>query len=164
MDFLPEPVSIKIFIDQLRSYLLSNPKSFVGEVGLDKSFRIPDFAEQDIGNCTADNNGQKLTRLKTPIQHQLKILEAQLDLAIELGRCVSFHCVQAQGLVLQLLDRYFSTKPSSSSTSKKPPISKYALKEREKCRICLHSFLGSTDTFKQIQRGKLTFSLLFIPY
>ena len=58
----------------------------LGEVGLDRSFRVAlDYAASP----------RELTPFTIPFEHQLVILEAQLDLAVELGRNVSLHSVKS---------------------------------------------------------------------
>lgn len=59
----------------------------LGEVGLDRIFRVP-------FDYFASN--RQLTPFTIPMKHQLAILEAQIDLAVELGRNVSFHSVKSQ--------------------------------------------------------------------
>jgi Tat protein secretion system quality control protein TatD with DNase activity len=68
----------------------------LGEVGLDRIFRGPIdyFAQQ-----------RELTPFVIPLAHQLVVLEAQLDLAVELGRNVSVHSVKSQLNTMELLDR-----------------------------------------------------------
>jgi len=68
----------------------------LGEVGLDRIFRVPVdyFASPRV-----------LTPFTIPIDHQVKILEAQIELAIELGRNVSIHSVKSQQPTMDLLAR-----------------------------------------------------------
>lgn len=81
----------------LRDNLTEFPNAMLGEVGLDRSFRIP---------WSLDSNIQrKLSDFTVSLEHQLHILEAQLQLAVELKRNVSFHSVKAQQATLQLVDR-----------------------------------------------------------
>ena len=68
----------------------------VGEVGLDRSFR---HAYQPYPSPPP----RKLSPFTTPIEHQLAILEAQLDLAVELRRHVSFHSVNSNQATVVLL-------------------------------------------------------------
>ncbi|KAF8078968.1 hypothetical protein FPV67DRAFT_1604300 [Lyophyllum atratum] len=83
-------------LSDLRRDLEAFPEAMLGEVGLDRVFRIPfDYnAEQ-----------RQLTPFVVPFDHQLAILEAQLDLAVELGRNVSFHSVKSQLATVDLLAR-----------------------------------------------------------
>lgn len=97
---LPEPVSLVDVLDNIRSNLADFPAAMVGEVGLDRSFRVPISLSPD--------GPRKLSPFNVPLDHQLKILEAQLDLAVEFGRNVSFHSVKAHQATLQLIDRMLS--------------------------------------------------------
>lgn len=93
---LPEPRPLKEIIAEVRSNLEDIPQAFVGEVGLDRSFRVPyDY------HATP----RELTSFGIPLQHQLAILEAQIDLAIELERNVSIHSVKSQQATVDLLQK-----------------------------------------------------------
>lgn len=93
---LPAPRPLDQILGELRQNLNTFPNAMLGEVGLDRSFRVPyDF----------DAKPRKLTPFTVPLSHQLTILEAQLDIAIELGRNVSVHSVKSQQATVDLLDR-----------------------------------------------------------
>lgn len=82
----------------------------LGEVGLDRSFRIP-FAAYDpslpepLEAEGSDTTRPRLTPFHVPVEHQLAILEAQIGLAVELGLNVSLHSVKSQAQTLQLFAR-----------------------------------------------------------
>lgn len=95
---LPEPRSLRSMMEELRSNLLAHPTAMLGEVGIDRSFRI---AEPPYPSPAP----RKLTPFVTPITHQLEILEAQLDLAVELKRNVSMHSVASQQATMDLLKK-----------------------------------------------------------
>ena len=95
---LPEPISLQDALAQLRERLERYPQAMLGEVGLDKSFRLPLPAGNTPGK-------RQLSRLQTPGEHQLGLLEPQLRLAAELGRSVSMHSVRAAGATMDLLGR-----------------------------------------------------------
>jgi Tat protein secretion system quality control protein TatD with DNase activity len=93
---LPDPTTLDNVLSELRHNLGLFPQAMLGEVGLDRSFRVPlDFSASP----------RELTTFTIPLKHQLSVLEAQLDVAVELGRNVSFHSVKAQMCTLELLDR-----------------------------------------------------------
>ena len=94
---LKDPVSLDDYIEIQRSHLLEFPQAMVGEVGLDRSARLP---YRSVGS-----GRDGLSPFKTPIRHQLAILEAQLDLAVELRRNVSFHSVDAQSITVDVMKR-----------------------------------------------------------
>ncbi|KAG0169876.1 hypothetical protein DFQ28_002800 [Apophysomyces sp. BC1034] len=118
---LPPPVPYAVWYADLHRRLLENPQAIVGEAGLDRSARL-------LPGGMIEWHGVKPTTVQCTIEHQLAILGAQIDLARELDRAVSIHCVQAQGHLLQLL----KSKGSKSSV-----------------RLCLHSYGGSPATIAQ---------------
>ncbi|KAH7910444.1 hypothetical protein BJ138DRAFT_1152894 [Hygrophoropsis aurantiaca] len=94
--YLPYPISIEDIIVELRQNLLAFPEAMLGEVGLDRSFRVPfDYF----------SSPRELSPFAVPIQHQLTVLEAQIDLAIELERNISMHSVKAQKATVDLFER-----------------------------------------------------------
>lgn len=72
------------------------PEAMLGEVGLDRAFRIPWSSGVDVP--------RRLSNFTVPLSHQLAILEAQLNVAIALKRNVSLHSVKAQQATLNFLD------------------------------------------------------------
>ncbi|GJN87436.1 hypothetical protein Rhopal_000385-T1 [Rhodotorula paludigena] len=129
---LPNPVSIDTFLSSLRADLLAHPTSHVGEIGLDRAFRIPNPPE-----ISADKRNPKHSELATPLEHQLRIVEAQVDLAIELGRSISLHSVRAPQETVEMLKKFKETKGDGWA----------------RIHVCLHSFGGSAESAKQIQRA-----------
>lgn len=146
--------------------MTAHDDAMLGEVGLDRSFRIPvpqpaDEAKSSETSTNSDESKKanvvdqktewetkpeerrrrQFTNLKTPVEHQLKLLGAQLELAFELNRNVSMHSVQAQGATVELLQS-LASPPSSLSTKWSSSTSK----------ICLHSYGGSADTVARINR------------
>src|SRR5688572_523572 len=101
-----------------------HPNSILGEVGLDKTFRL------------RDQKSNQLSKVQTTVQHQIAIFEKELYLAAKYKRAVSVHCVQSTGAITQLLDR---------KINKNEPLPP---------RICLHSFGGSVDTIKALTKKK----------
>lgn len=93
---LSDPVLLSDVISEMRANLTDFPDAFVGEVGLDRIFRVPldYFAERRV-----------LTPFTISIDHQTAILEAQIDLAVELGRSISIHSVKSQLNTVQVLDK-----------------------------------------------------------
>jgi Tat protein secretion system quality control protein TatD with DNase activity len=94
---LDDPVSLRDSIESQRRLLLEFPNAMVGEVGLDRQARIPHHSRGE--------GPDRLSPFKTPVEHQMAILEAQLDLAVELRRNVSLHSVDAQSLTVGVLKR-----------------------------------------------------------
>jgi TatD DNase family protein len=79
------------WLEALRARLLACPRAQVGEIGIDRW--ILDRAKPD---------DPRLAGLRrAPLDEQLQVFHAQMDLACELGRTPSIHCIDAWG---QLLD------------------------------------------------------------
>lgn len=130
VDGLPEPVRLKPLLDEMRHRIRTAQSNgqlvMIGEVGLDRSFRVPyprtitqsqgpseldgadpiTEAENAIATAGEDEMAQKqafaiprktLTPFTTSTAHQLRILEMQVELAVEFGINISLHSVKAQG-------------------------------------------------------------------
>lgn len=117
---LPHPMSLEDLTNDVRTNVTAflslheaNPKRYprpmVGEVGLDNSFRIPYKPHREPGTVPIEpnlpENTNWLSPLQVPMEHQIAVLEAQLDLAVELGVNVSLHSVNCPGPTRTLIDR-----------------------------------------------------------
>ncbi|KAH6856782.1 hypothetical protein B0I37DRAFT_368337 [Chaetomium sp. MPI-CAGE-AT-0009] len=122
---LPDPIPLSTFIADTRRRVLDAGTALVGEVGLDKAFRLPwpwgkkEAAGTAAAEPTDDDAGapprrdETLTpggregRMLSPhhvkMAHQIRVLRAQLHLAGELGVAVSIHGVQAHGVLFDAL-------------------------------------------------------------
>lgn len=93
---LPEPTSLADLLSNLRSNLEAFPTAMLGEVGLDRTCRIPfDY----------NASPRMLSPFMIPFEHQLAVFEAQVQLAVELQRNVSFHSVNARKATIDVLAR-----------------------------------------------------------
>ena len=96
LEHQPEPRLFDDILSEVRKNLLDFPNSLVGEIGLDRAVRIPyDY----------DSTPRILTRFTVPFDHQLKVVEAQLELAVEMRRNVSMHCVKAHDATMRVFER-----------------------------------------------------------
>ncbi|KAL0951632.1 hypothetical protein HGRIS_008312 [Hohenbuehelia grisea] len=93
---LPEPTPLEQILSTLRNDLQTFPNAMLGEVGIDRTFRVAmDYFA----------NPRQLTPFTIPLEHQLTVLEAQIDLAVELGRNISLHSVKTQQVTMELINR-----------------------------------------------------------
>ncbi|SJX64942.1 related to Cut9 interacting protein scn1 [Sporisorium reilianum f. sp. reilianum] len=112
-DQLPDPVSLNNVCQGIRDNFDRFPNALLGEVGIDRAFRIPRRAwNYDPHRSEPETAAPKLTKLKTPQSHQLSVLRAQIDVALEYRRNISLHSVQAAGLTVDLLSSLRNTDTS----------------------------------------------------
>lgn len=169
LDSMPAPRPLSGLLAQMRGHLEKYPVGLVGEIGLDRSFRIPvpEVPKYSIQGNSAltpgGREGRQLSPYHVNLEHQQRILKAQLHLAGEMNRAVSVHGVAAHGVVFQTLAKTWHG-------FERPVLSRRALKRRQIAdgtiendgepqkmtgesrpyppRICLHSYSGPPDTLK----------------
>jgi Tat protein secretion system quality control protein TatD with DNase activity len=167
----PDPTSFSTFLSQTRTHLLRFPHALVGEIGLDRSFRIPEswaanaqlWDTRDHSLTPGGREGRRLTPFRCSAQHQKQICKLQLQLAAELGRGVSVHGVQAHGLVYEVLAETWKGNEKevlSKRERKKRGLDRASVDDAEPLqaeqpqsvpyppRICLHSYSGSASNLK----------------
>ncbi|KAK8160112.1 cut9 interacting protein-like protein Scn1 [Phyllosticta citribraziliensis] len=162
---LPDPIPFSVFLAQTRQHLERFPLALVGEIGLDKSFRIPQpplhehHETRDSSLTPGGREGRRLSPHCVSLEHQKVILTAQLNLAGQLRRAVSVHGVQAHGVLFETLRATWKgheRKPMSKRERKRRGISaEEAADERDDSpkpyppRICLHSYSGHPSSLSQ---------------
>ena len=171
---LPDPRPLSDLLSQTRKYLQQYPYALIGEIGLDRSFRLPEnwlpnvHTERPEETTPGGREGRRLSSYKVGMAHQRKILKAQLNLAGEMRRAVSVHGVAAHGVLFQTIQETWKG-------FEREVLSKKARKSRQSVigsnaeaedfdgnervgsstslpfppRICLHSYSGPPDTLRQ---------------
>jgi Tat protein secretion system quality control protein TatD with DNase activity len=117
---LPAPRRLSEFLSETRARLREHPGALVGEIGVDKVFRLPeafdgaaaaaaaaegpsdDGAHADV--TPGGREGRRLSPHRVRVPHQVAVMAAQLRLAAEMERAVSVHSVKAHGIVFDALE------------------------------------------------------------
>ncbi|PWY95512.1 Metallo-dependent hydrolase [Aspergillus sclerotioniger CBS 115572] len=175
---LPDPKPISQLLSESRARLTAYPHSPVGEVGLDRAFRLPqpwtseEKEARDEQVTLGSREGRKLSPYRVQLAHQKAVLEAQLRLAGELKRPVSVHSVHAHGAVFDLFKglwsgherknasrrerrRRHSVADAHADSDAEDEQRKQDLATPEENplpfppRICMHSYSGTVDPLKQ---------------
>ncbi|KAI4209617.1 MAG: hypothetical protein LQ351_007466 [Letrouitia transgressa] len=174
---LPEPRPLSEVLGRIRSNLNDHRLALVGEIGLDRSFRLPmqwapaDQDKRDPKLTPGGREGRRLSPYRVRLDHQRMLFKAQLNLAGELQRAVSVHGVAAHGVVLDTLRECWSgherriqsrrarkkaahsanTENSGSSISAETDedVSEPSAPKPYPPRVCLHSYSGPPDCLRQ---------------
>ena len=187
---LPNPRPLSDILAQTRIYLERYAFALVGEIGLDRTFRIPlneignRNNEKDTSFILSGQDGRRLSPYRVDLHHQQTILRAQLHLAGEMQRAVSVHGVAAHGMVFQTLEEtwhgYEKRVLSKRARKRRASVDKAHEDEDENLngkleeqssgkggpkpfppRICLHSYSGPPDTLRQYLHPSVPSELFF---
>lgn len=107
---LPDPAPLSAVLAALREKLGKHPAALVGEIGLDRAFRVPvnweagqvrDDGGEDGEAPPGGRGNRRLSPYRVTPGQQKMVFVAQLRVAGEMGRAVSVHSVQAHGAVFE---------------------------------------------------------------
>ncbi|EMG49119.1 hypothetical protein SBY92_000431 [Candida maltosa Xu316] len=140
LKMLPDPISVSHHKQRILEIIHKHNLKFfgIGEIGLDKLFRVPGNGYYGNLNFPLPQD-QKLSPCRVKINHQLEIFKIFLDMASDLQKQVSLHCVKAHGMLFDNVKVY------------------------KDLTVILHSYTGSIQQaevwLKTIPHHKLFFSL-----
>lgn len=143
LERLPPPVDFATHLERMRHLArlceAHGVAYGIGEIGLDKLFRVPTCGYLGASSTPGE---KPLSGLRVSLEHQKRILEGQLALAASLAKPVSLHCVKAHGALFDVVvGGYHGVS-----------------------HVTLHSYTGSTDQAKawvrqfEKQNRRLSFS------
>ncbi|EEU36827.1 uncharacterized protein NECHADRAFT_42212 [Fusarium vanettenii 77-13-4] len=176
---LPTPVPLSSFISETRARLLANPHAMVGEIGLDKAFRLPmqwqngASPSQDPARTSGGRQRRPLSPFRIQISHQKTVLLAHLSLAGELGRAVSVHGVQVHGLLYDVLTSCWKGHELKGRRAQQKEAKENGHQTDTRSvtenndgkpyppRICLHSFSGKSDAVRQYLKPSIPAKIFF---
>ena len=179
---LDPPISLTTFLDTMRKHLSLHPHAIVGEIGLDKPFRLPlqwdpaAKADRDPRRTEGGRERRPLSQQKISMDHQKAVLKAQLQLAGEMRRAVSVHGVQVHGVLYEILTGLWKGHEKSKRAKRKAKskttetVTKSEPAEEENTekkglpyppRICLHSFSGKSEAVQQYLHPSIPAEIYF---
>ena len=135
LNAIPEPLSLSRYLQETAERLEQFPFALVGEIGLDRAFRLPraafhppdseEAAEPDRtgvaseGYTPGSREGRSLTPYRVSLDHQKTVLRAQFELAGKYQRPVSVHSVQTHGAIFDLLQEMWKGQERPSKRQRK---------------------------------------------
>jgi len=175
---LPRPRPLSAVLEELRRHLVEFPHALVGEIGLDRVFRLPQptATQGPAGSTPGRRDTRALTQHRVALPHQKAIFLAQLGLAGELERAVSVHGVQCHGFLFDAFREVWAgheiprERPKDRKRRRRktaagdheflPDLAGSDIESDEESgpapkpkpfppRVCLHSFSGPLETLKQ---------------
>ncbi|QLQ81828.1 hypothetical protein HG537_0G00820 [Torulaspora globosa] len=134
LERLPEPVPLEEYIS--REFDPSKV-DVVGEIGLDRLFRLP-----ENGYYVHSKNPAPLSRVKVKISHQMAVFERFLRLACASRKPISIHDVKCHGVLFETCVR--------------------EILPCQEVKVCLHSYTGSPQTLRECWLRRFPEDRLFL--
>lgn len=133
---LPDPIPLENYI---ASEFRNEEVQLIGEIGLDKLFRLP-----ENGFYVQSEEPARLSSVRVNMSHQIEIFKRFCGLARENGKPISIHDVKCHGSLFEICVE--------------------EILPFELVNVCLHSFTGSPETLQQcwlryFPEARLFFSL-----
>ncbi|KAF7561047.1 hypothetical protein G7046_g3092 [Stylonectria norvegica] len=174
---LPTPIGLSVFMADTKQRLEADPHAMIGEIGLDRAFRLPMHwqedakANRDPERTPGGRERRPLSPHRIVMAHQQAILRAHWILAGEMQRPVSVHGVGVHGVLNDMIVTSWKGHESKSkSKSRKEARMKIddngtSAKETQKLpyppRICLHSFSGKGEAVRQYLNPRFPAKIFF---
>lgn len=108
VSMLPEPRQLSRVLGDLRKRLQQFPLALVGEVGMDRAFRI-----RSPPSLAGSGNSHQLSPYRVSLEHQKMVFKAQLGVAGQFGRPVSVHGVQCHGALFDVFRQLWTGHETS---------------------------------------------------
>ncbi|CCE64554.1 hypothetical protein TPHA_0I00480 [Tetrapisispora phaffii CBS 4417] len=135
VEALPPPLKLQQYIDDNFN---ANEFDVIGEIGLDKLFRLP-----DNGFYTSVDTG-RLTRTQVKISHQVNVFHAMLQLSKQYQLPISVHDVKCHQVLFESVYDI--------------------LGDQDAINICLHSYTGSVEMLGHFWFKKFNQNRVFLSF
>lgn len=134
LERLPEPVPLEDYI--LQEFDAAKV-DVIGEIGLDKLFRLP-----ENGYYVQSRSPAPLSRIKVKMSHQMAVFRRFCRIARDHGKPVSIHDVKCHGVLFEACVE--------------------ELLRHEDVKVCLHSYTGSPQTLRDCWLRRFPQERLFL--
>lgn len=149
LDALPVPIYLPSYMKKVEELLKNSPHAGIGEIGIDKSFRVPkcgylgseqcqEWIKDPLRKSVIPKEGKdEWSPFRTSMDHQISVVTQFLELAKKLHRPVSIHCVSNYGKIYDTLKNVFIEEDSNGYSDE---------------WIDMHSYSGSVDQIREFTR------------
>lgn len=178
IQLLPVPKPLSTVLAEMRTRLDEFEHALVGEIGLDRGFRLPYPQGHENAPSGTEPSSRRLSPHRVCMTHQKQIFKSQLSFAGSLGRAVSVHGVQCHGILFDTFREVWAGHeiprerrkdrkrrrrkiPGGEGHEYLPDLAESDIESGEEDtdvpwtpkpfppRICLHSFSAPLETLRQ---------------